>query len=109
DVQIVKARGIEQALGVFGQPEKLRALRCGVNAFALEHRGAVMQCMRAHVHAGFVPGLDAAVVPKQMRSFHGRGSVKIEWRRVAATVTSVAAPDSREAGWRRAAISARCD
>ncbi len=62
---------IEQAVRVIAQPEDRRAARRLVGAHAFEHRGAVVQRMREHVHRGLFPGDQLAVEPDVFRCGYG--------------------------------------
>ena len=58
-------RGVEQALGVLGQPEDAGPLGRLVGAHALEHAEPVVQGVGQHVDLGVAPGDQLAVEPDE--------------------------------------------
>ena len=58
-------------LDVIGKTKDRRPLGRGVAAYALEHRGTIVQRMRHHVHLGLGPGNEIAVEPDVFGGFHG--------------------------------------
>src|SRR6185437_3695069 len=67
-LDLVDAGRLEQPAGVLGQAKIGWPARRGVHALALEHRRAVVQCVRADMDVGIGPRLDPAVVPDEGRT-----------------------------------------
>ena len=47
------------------------SVRALVGADTFKYGAAVMQCVRKHMHLGFVPGYEFAVKPDEFRRLHG--------------------------------------
>ena len=71
NVDAVDLGRVEQAARVVAQPEDRRAPRRLVGAHAFEHRRAVVQRMREHVHRRLFPGDQLAVEPDVLRCGYG--------------------------------------
>ena len=71
EVDAIDLGRIEQPLRVIAQAEDRRPARRLVGAHAFEHRGAVVQGVRQHVHRGLFPGHQLAVEPDVLRCGNG--------------------------------------